>query len=158
MLGTRRLFDFAHDNPALRIDGSDYVHAAPVLAGLKRLVALNSAIEVDLTGQINAEVAGARYVGAIGGQPDFLRGAAVSDGGVPVIALASTARGVSRIVPRIASGVVTTPRSDAGVIVTEHGVADLRGQSLGERVRRMIAIADPAARDSLSVAARAVMS
>ncbi|MPN61651.1 Butanoate coenzyme A-transferase [bioreactor metagenome] len=100
-----------------------------MLAASHRLAAINSAVEVDLTGQINSEVAGGVYVGAVGGAVDFLRGAARSRGGLPIIALPATARGATRIVVRL-SGPVSTPRSDAGLIVTEHGVADLRGQTL----------------------------
>ena len=148
LIGSERLHRWAHRNPHLALRGSDYTHDAAVLASIDRFVAINSAIEVDLTGQINAETAGGVYVGAVGGALDFLRGAQRSRGGVPVVALPSTARGRSRIVARL-DGPVTTPRSDAGVVVTEHGVADLRGRSLRERRQRLLDIADPAQRDRL---------
>src|SRR5690606_32939996 len=100
-----------------------YTHDPRVLAGQYKLVAINSAIEVDLTGQCNTEVAGGRYVGAVGGGVDFLRGAARSAGGVPIVALPSTAGSRSRIVAAL-SGPVGTSRADAGVYVTEFGIAD----------------------------------
>ena len=119
-----------------------------MLARIERFVALNLAIEVDLTGQINAEIAGGVYVGAVGGALDFLRGAHRSKGGLPIVALPSTAGKASRIVAKL-SGPVSTPRSDAGIIVTEYGVADLRGLPLSERAKRMIAIAHPDFREQL---------
>ena len=140
--GTRRLFDFADHNPAIELRSTTYTHDAAVLAATPALVAINSAIEVDLTGQCNAEVAGGRYVGAVGGAADFLRGAARSAGGVPIVALPSTAGDHTRIVPHL-SGPVSTSRADAGVFVTEHGIADLRGLPLSERRKAMIAIAHP---------------
>ncbi|MFT3780114.1 MAG: acetyl-CoA hydrolase/transferase C-terminal domain-containing protein [Ottowia sp.] len=148
LMGGERLRRWAHANPALALRGTDYTHAAEVLASLNRLVAINAAIEVDLTGQINAEVAAGVYVGGVGGAVDFLRGAARSRGGLPIVALPSTARGATRIVAQL-SGPVSTPRSDAGLIVTEHGVADLRGQPLSRRVQRMIGIAAPEHRAEL---------
>jgi acetyl-CoA hydrolase len=116
---------------------------------------VNSAIDVDVTGQINAEMADGRHLGLIGGQGAFARAGISSANGRSIIALPSTARGdtISRIVARLADDVVSTPRADADLIVTEHGVADLRGQALGERVRRMIAIAHPDHRDALEHAA-----
>ena len=113
-------------------------------------MAVNSAVEVDLTGQVNAETVAGRHVGAVGGQVDFVRGAMLA--GRSIIALASTARRgqISRIVASLGDGVVTTPRSDADLVVTEHGVADLRGAALRERGRRLIAVADPAFRPWLS--------
>ena len=113
-------------------------------------MAINSAIEVDLTGQVNAEVAAGAYVGAVGGAMDFLRGAARSRGGLPIVALPSTVgQGASSRIVAALSGPVSTPRADAGLIITEHGVADLRGQSLAARVRRMLAIAAPEHREAL---------
>jgi acyl-CoA hydrolase len=129
-----------------------YTHAADVLAAQDRFVALNAAVEVDLSGQVNAEVARGRYIGAVGGAGDFLRGAARSRGGLPVVMLPARAGTASRIVARL-SGPVSTSRSDAGVIVTEHGLADLRGLSLRQRAERMIAIADPEDRVALEEAA-----
>lgn len=152
LMGTRTLFDHVHRNPAFALRETAYTHAPQVLARQQRLVAINSAIEVDLTGQVNAEVAGGTYVGAVGGGADFLRGAARSPGGLPIIALPSTTRGVSRIVPAL-SGPVSTSRADVGLVVSEFGVADLRGCTLAERCRRLIAIAHPDHRDMLNTAA-----
>ena len=148
MFGSKRLHDFAHRNPQLQFRSSDYTHGAGAMAQVERFTALNSAIEVDLSGQINAEVAAGVYVGAIGGAVDFLRAAHHSRGGLPIVALPSTAGKHSRIVARL-NGPVSTPRSDAGIIVTEYGVADLRGASLAERVRRLLAIAHPDERERL---------
>ena len=148
LMGSERLHRFADHNPSIRLRGSDYTHDAGVLAAIDRFVAINSAIEVDLTGQVNAETAGGVYVGAVGGGPDFLRGAQRSRGGVPIVALPSTARDRSRIVARL-DGPVTVPRSDAGVVITEHGVADLRRLSLRQRRQRLLDIADPRHRDAL---------
>ena len=148
LMGGERLRRWAHRNPALQLRATDYTHDPEVLAASHKLAAINAAIEVDLTGQINAEVAAGCYVGAVGGAVDFLRGAARSRGGLPIVALPATAKGASRIVARL-SGPVSTPRSDAGLIVTEHGVADLRGQPLSRRVRRLIDIAAPEHRADL---------
>jgi len=148
MFGSQRLHAYAHDNPQIQFRSCAYTHGADVLAQIERFVALNSAVEVDLTGQINAEVAAGVYVGAVGGAGDFLRAAQRSKGGLPIVALPATAGRHSRIVARL-SGPVSTPRSDAGIIVTEYGVADLRGLSLAERARRMLAIAHPDQREQL---------
>ncbi|WP_439574669.1 acetyl-CoA hydrolase/transferase family protein [Phreatobacter sp.] len=155
LFGSDRLIRFAHRNRAVRIAPPSVTHGAAVLAGLPRFTAINSAVEVDLFGAVNAEMAGGTYLGAVGGQPDFVRGALNAQGGRSIIALPATAKdgAVSRIVPAL-SGPVTTPRSDADVVVTEFGVADLRGCSLSERARRMAAIAAPAFREALEHAAR----
>lgn len=159
--GTTALFRWAHRNPAVELRPTGYTHDPAVLAASYQLVAINAAIEVDLTGQVNAELAGGRYVGAVGGAVDFLRGAARSTGGVPIVALPSTARArggrVQRIVSRL-SGPVSTPRSEGIVVVTEHGVADLRGATLNQRVERMIAVADPAHRAELDAYADSVLA
>ncbi|MDU9393298.1 acetyl-CoA hydrolase/transferase family protein [Pseudomonas sp. zfem002] len=156
LMGSERLRRWAHRNPALVLRGTGYTHDPAVLASLERLVAINGAIEVDVTGQVNAEVAGGRYVGGVGGSVDFLRGAARSRGGLPIVALPATARGATRIVVNL-NGPVSTPRCDAGLIVTEHGVADLRGQPLSRRVERMIAIAAPEHRAGLEREAEAAL-
>ncbi|ASI70616.1 acetyl-CoA hydrolase [Diaphorobacter nitroreducens] len=148
LMGGERLRRWAHCNPQIVLRGTDYTHDPEVLAASHKLTAINAAIEVDLTGQINAEVAAGCYVGAVGGAVDFLRGAARSKGGLPIVALPATAKGKTRIVAQL-SGPVSTPRSDAGLIVTEHGVADLRGQTLSRRVRRLIDIAAPEHREDL---------
>lgn len=144
LLGTRRLYDFAHRNPAIAMRDSSHTHGEAVLARIDRLVSINSAVEVDLTGQVNAEVAGGSYVGGTGGQVDYVRAGHRSPGGRSIIAFPSTARNeeISRICVRL-GGPVTTARSDVDLIVTEHGAADLRGQPLRERARRLIAIAHP---------------
>jgi acetyl-CoA hydrolase len=134
LIGSRRLFEFARDNPAVRLRSSEYTHDPRVLSRIERFVAINSAVEVDFTGQVNSEVAGGSYLGAVGGAPDFMRAASQSSGGVSIVVLPA-----SRIVERL-SGPVTVARSDAGVVVTERGAADLRGCSLRERERRLRAI------------------
>lgn len=151
LMGTRRLFRFVDGNPAVELRETGYTHDPDVLAAHDRFVAINSALEVDLTGQVNAEAAGGDYVGAVGGAVDFLRGAARSRGGVPIVALPSTAGQASRIVAELA-GPVSTARSDAGFVVTEFGVADLRGQSLRVRRERLLAIAHPDHRSALKEA------
>lgn len=148
-LGSGRLYRFLDRNAGIGFRPAEYTHDATFLARMDRFVAINSALEVDLSGQVNAEIAGKLYAGAVGGAVDFLRGAALSRGGLPIIALPSLASGRSRIVARL-SGPVSTARSDAGLIVTEFGVADLRGASLGVRAERMLAIAHPSHRDALA--------
>ncbi|HEX7759175.1 MAG TPA: acetyl-CoA hydrolase/transferase C-terminal domain-containing protein [Caulobacteraceae bacterium] len=154
LMGKRRLYDFAHRNPAIRMAAAAYTHGAAVLAQLDRLVTINSALEVDLTGQVNAEQSGAIYLGGTGGQGDFIRAGARSVGGRAIVALPATARGgaISRIVETL-SGPVTTARNDADVIVTEFGAAELKGQTLAERARRLAAIAHPGFREDLKRAA-----
>jgi acyl-CoA hydrolase len=128
---------------------ASYTHDSEVLAQLRRLVTINAAIEVDLTGQVGAEVAGEHYLGGIGGQADF-SGAAARTGARSIIALRATNGTRSTIVPRL-HGPVTTARADVDVVVTEHGVAHLRGCSLAERARRLAGIAAPEHRDALRV-------
>jgi len=153
LFGTRRLYKFAHRNEAIRLRAITYTHAPGTVCQLKGLVAINSAVEVDLTGQVNAETVNQRFVGAVGGQVDFVRASQLSPGGRSIIALPSMARDRSRIVYSLA-GPVTTARSDADVVATEHGVAELRGQPLAERVRRMIAISDPKVREQLEASCK----
>jgi acyl-CoA hydrolase len=136
---------------------SAYTHSQSTLSRLTRLVAINSAIEVDLTGQVNAEQSGEQYLGATGGQVDYVRAAGRSSGGRSIIALPATAKGgkVSRIAAALC-GPVTTPRSDVDVIVTEFGAAELKGCTLAERARRLLAVAHPDFRDELAQAAHAI--
>ena len=150
LIGTRRLYDFADRNPAIGMRSSAYTHSAMVLSQLPKLVTINSAIEVDLTGQVNAEQSGNQYLGGTGGQVDFVRAGSRSRGGRSIIALPATAKGgaISRIVAAL-SGPVTTARNDTDVIVTEFGAAELRGQTLAERARRLVRIAHPNFRDEL---------
>jgi acetyl-CoA hydrolase len=153
-LGTKRLYDWLHRRESVYMQVSDYTHNAAVLMQIDNLVAINSAVEIDLTGQVNAESIGPRYIGATGGQGDFQRAAVRSPTGRAIIALPSVAGRArkSRIVAQL-SGPVTTPRSDIDVIVTEHGIAELHGRTLAERARAMIAIADPEHRAALDRAA-----
>jgi acyl-CoA hydrolase len=148
IMGSDTIHRFAHRNHQVQFRPTSYTHDIRVLESLNQFVAINGAIEVDLTGQINAETAGDRYLGAVGGAMDFMRGARRSRGGLPIIVLPSRAGARTRIVPRI-DGPVSTPRSDAAVIVTEHGVADLRALPLSKRVDSLIAIAHPDDRDEL---------
>jgi len=150
LIGSRRLFAFAHDNPRLGMRATRYTHDAAVLAQLPKLVTINSALEVDLSGQVNAEQSGDLYLGGTGGQVDFVRAGMRSPGGRAIIALPATAQNgkISRITTRL-SGPVTTARSDVDIIVTEFGAAELRGQPLPERARRLAGIAHPAFRESL---------
>jgi acyl-CoA hydrolase len=134
LMGTRKLFEHARENPRLRLRSIEYTHDPRVLATIERFVAINSAIEVDYTGQVNAEVAKGSYRGAVGGALDFIRAANHSLGGVSLMLLPS-----SRIVEKL-QGPVATPRSEAGVIVTERGAADLRGRTLRERERVLRAL------------------
>ncbi|MGO8918050.1 MAG: acetyl-CoA hydrolase/transferase family protein [Stellaceae bacterium] len=151
LFGTKRLFDFAHRNRALRLMPPAYTHGHQVLRQLPDFIAINSAISADLTGQVNGEMLGGAYLGAIGGQVDFLRGALAAPRGRSIIALPATAKGgsISRIVAALGDGVVTSLRADMDVIVTEYGIAELRGLSLAQRARRMIAIAAPQFRETL---------
>ena len=146
-MGTRRTFDFLHDNPSVNMESSAFTHDPEIVARLDRFVAINSALEVDLTGQVTAESLGARQVAGIGGQFDFVLGASRSAGGVSVIALPSTGGrdgGVSRIVPRLGPGsAVTTPRYLGDWVVTEHGAARLKGLSDRARATALIAVAHP---------------
>ncbi len=158
LLGTRRLFDYCYDNPLVQIRSSGYVHDIRTLAAQEGFVAINSAVEVDLLGQTNAETIDARRVSGVGGLLDFVRGAHASRGGRSIVVLPSTGRGgtVSRIVPRLAAGAaVSIPAADADWVVTEHGAACLRGKTASERTRALLAIAHPDFRAELRRAAEA---
>lgn len=148
LMGSSLLHRYAHNNPSLQLRSTRYTHDAHVLASLDKLVAINSAVEVDLTGQVNSECAAGSYIGAVGGLIDFIRGARASRGGLTIIALPSTAGAQSRIVTKL-SGPVTVARSDAVIVVTEHGVADLRGLTLDQRTRKLLQIAHPDHRTAL---------
>ena len=157
LIGTERLYRFAHQNPQIALRSSAYTHEAGVLSRLPKFLTINSAVEVDLTGQVNAEQSGAHYLGGTGGQVEFVRAGSRSPGGHSIIALPATAKGgkVSRITVNL-SGPVTTARSDVDVIVTEFGAAELKGQTLAERTRRLIAIAHPDFREPLDRAAHTI--
>jgi acyl-CoA hydrolase len=153
ILGGRDAVTLAAATPGLRLRSVDHTHSATVISSIDGFLSVNSGIEVDLFGQVNAEVAGGRYLGGIGGSVDYLRPAVRATGGRSVIALPATARGaISRIVSRVEQ--VTVARSDVDVVVTEHGVAELRGMSEGERAKRLVDIAAPEHRDGLRKAAR----
>ena len=151
LFGSNRLNCHADGNPAVEMRSVEYTHNPVVMAGVRNLYAINSAIEVDLSGQVNAEVAGTRYIGAVGGQIDFVRGAQASPGGRSIIALPSTTPDGkhSRIVDTLDGRPVTTGRADMDMVVTEYGVAELKGCSLSERARRLLAIAHPDFRERL---------
>ncbi len=157
MMGTKRLYEFAHDNPMVEMRPADYTNDTAVIRRFSRMVAINSAIAVDLTGQVCADSIGWHLFSGVGGQMDFIRGAALSPEGRAIIALPSTAaRGTaSRIVPFLAegSGVVTT-RAHVRTVVTEWGVAELFGKSVRERAQALIGIAHPDFRDELEAQAR----
>ncbi|HWR52754.1 MAG TPA: acetyl-CoA hydrolase/transferase C-terminal domain-containing protein [Bryobacteraceae bacterium] len=156
LLGTRKIFDFVHDNPAFEFHPTAYVNDPFVIAQNERMVAINSAIEVDLTGQVCADSVSNLPFSGFGGQVDFIRGASRSKGGVPIIALPATAKegAFSRIVPSLktAAGVVTS-RADVRYVVTEFGVAYLHGKTLRQRAEALIQIAEPKFRDELTEAA-----
>jgi acyl-CoA hydrolase len=156
VLGTKKLFDFIHDNPIFEFHRTAYTNDPFIIAQNDRMVALNSAIEVDLTGQVCADSMGHTPYSGIGGQVDFLRGAARSKGGLPMITLPATAKSgtVSRIVPRLQPGAgVVTSRGDVHYVITEHGVAYLHGKTLRQRAEALIAIAAPEFREELERAA-----
>ena len=153
LFGSRRLMNFADGNQRIEIRCSEYTHNQQVLARLPNLYAINSGVEVDLTGNVNSEIAAGRYLGAIGGLPDFVRGAIASNGGRSIIALPSTTPDGkhSRIVAILAGRPISVPRGDIDLVVTEYGVADLRGRSFSERAERLRAIAHPDFRDRLQL-------
>jgi 4-hydroxybutyrate CoA-transferase len=149
--GSEKLFRFVHDNPSVLFLESDYVNRAENIARNPRVAALNSAVEVDLSGQVVADSVGPRILSGVGGQMDFVRGATLSEGGKAIIALPSqTKTGGSRIVAALmrGAGVVTT-RAHVHFVATEYGVADLYGKTLGERSRALVAIAHPSHRETL---------
>jgi acetyl-CoA hydrolase len=151
--GTRRLFDFIDNNPLVSMHPSDYTNDVGVIASHVDMVAVNSAIEVDLTGQVCADSIGGRFYSGIGGQLDFVRGAARASRGRPIIALPSTTAdgAVSRIVAPLAPGAgVVTTRGDVYFVVTEYGIAELHGKSVRERAQLLLDVAHPAFREQLA--------
>jgi acyl-CoA hydrolase len=152
VLGTRRLFEFVHENPIFEMHPTAYTNDPFVIAQNDRMIAINSAIQVDLTGQVCADSIGTTPYSGFGGQVDFIRGAARSKAGKPIIALPSTAKNgtVSRIVPTLDPGAgVVTSRADVHYVVTEHGIAYLHGKTLRQRAEALISISDPKFHDSL---------
>lgn len=151
-IGSAELLDWLAQTPEVEFRGANYTHDVRVVARMENFYSVNSAIEIDLTGQVNAESVSGRQVSGTGGSVDFMRGAVLSKGGRSIVALASTARGgsLSRIVPRFSEGTpVTALRTDVDTVVTEHGIAELKGQPLEARRERLIAIAAPEFRQSL---------
>ena len=151
-MGTRRLYDLVDDNPSIEFYPSDYANNPRVICRNDRMVAINSALQVDLTGQVCSDSIGYKFYSGIGGQVDFIRGAAMSRGGKPIIALPSTAKkgAISRIVPTLDEGAgVVTSRGDVHYVVTEWGVAYLHGKTIRERALALINIAHPDFRGEL---------
>ncbi len=151
LLGSKGLYKWAHLNSALEIRSPRYTHDIAVHARIENFVAINSTLEVDLTGQVNSETVAGRHVGVIGGQSDFMRGAQRSPGGRNILVLESTARKgtVSRIVGSLSGGIVSASRAEVDFVVTEYGIAELRGRTLEERSRALIAISHPDFRAAL---------
>jgi acyl-CoA hydrolase len=149
--GTRQLYDFVNDNPAVRVMDIAYVNDTSVIRKNQKATAINSAIEIDLTGQVCADSIGTYQYSGIGGQMDFVRGASLSEGGKPIIALPSTtSRGLSRIVPYLKEGAgVVTTRGHVHWVVSEHGITNLFGKNLKQRAKSLIEIAHPDHRESL---------
>jgi 4-hydroxybutyrate CoA-transferase len=152
LMGTKRLYDFVDDNPMIQMMTIDYVNSPLVIASHRQMVSINSCLQVDFCGQVNAESIGALQYSGIGGQVDFIRGASLSEGGKAILAMPSTAGNgrFSRIVATLDPGAtVTTSRTDAHYIVTEYGVVNLRGKSLRQRAKELIGIAHPDFREGL---------
>ncbi|HIP73874.1 MAG TPA: acetyl-CoA hydrolase/transferase family protein [Anaerolineae bacterium] len=157
VFGSQRLYEFIHNNPLIELHPTDYVNDPYNIAQNDKMVAINSALQIDLTGQVCADSIGPLFYSGVGGQVDFMRGTARSKGGLPIIAFQSTAKGgsLSRIVPTLyeGSGVVTT-RNDVHYIVTEYGVASLYGKTVRQRAQELINIAAPQFQDELRFSAR----
>ena len=151
-VGSERLSQYLHLNPAVELHPASTTHSASALTQQDRLVAINSAFEIDIYGQVNAEMVGDRYLGAVGGQVDFMHAASTHPDGLSVIAIpAVTNNGKhSRIVTQLNSPLITTGKSDVDIIVTEHGLADLRGKTLPQRARAICQIAAPAFQEEIA--------
>ncbi|SAL01728.1 Acetyl-CoA hydrolase/transferase [Caballeronia calidae] len=151
VFGSQKLYDFVHENPLVRVDPIEYTHSISVLAQFPNFVAVNSTIEVDLTGQVNGETAAGHYLGTVGGLTDFSRAASIAPGGRSIIALPARSNDGkhSRVVSRLSSGIATAARADADWVVTEFGAARLKGKSIRERVREMLQLAHPDDRERL---------
>lgn len=156
-LGTRRLYDFMHENTAIELLPVDRVNDPRLMAQERCFVSINATVEVDLVGQCASETVGGRYWSSSGGQADFARGAMYSPEGKAFVVLPSTAAGgtISRIRATLTPGsMVTTLKNTVDHVVTEHGVAEMRGRSISQRARALIAIADPSFRDELAADAK----
>jgi 4-hydroxybutyrate CoA-transferase len=152
IIGSRAVYDFINDNPSIIQFGADFVNNPNIIAQNQKVAAINSAVEIDLTGQICADSIGHKIISGVGGQMDFIRGASLSKDGKPIVAMTSrTKHKKSKIVAELlpGAGVVTT-RAHTHYVVTEYGVADLVGKTLGERARSLISIAHPEDRENLS--------
>lgn len=150
LMGSRAFYDWVDDNPMIEMHPVDYTNDPQVIARNKKMIAVNSALEVDLLGQVCADTLGPKQFAGVGGQLDFVRGAGMSEGGKAIIALPSIARDISRIVPTLKIGAaVTTSRNDVDYVVTEHGIAALKGKTVGQRMKALINIADPLWREEL---------
>lgn len=160
ILGTRRLYDWVHNNPLIEIRRTEYVNNPFIIAQNKNMVAINSAIEIDLTGQVCSDSIGTKIYSGVGGQMDFIYGASLSDGGLPIIALPSTTTLkdgtiISRIVPMLKPGAgVVTSRNHVHYIATEYGMVDLYGKTIRQRTQALISIAHPDFRDDLTAQAK----
>jgi acyl-CoA hydrolase len=155
MLGTRKLYDFVDDNPSIVVLNIDYVNDTAIIRTNPKVTAINSAIEVDITGQVCSDSIGTYHYSGVGGQMDFIRGASLSEGGKPIIALPSiTKKGQSRIAAFLKQGAgVVTTRAHAHYIVTEYGIAYLYGKNMRQRAKALIDIAHPNHREALEKAA-----
>lgn len=158
VIGTQKLYDFIDDNPMVQMLDFEYVNNTSVIKKNPKVVAINSAIEIDVTGQVCADSIGSKIYSGVGGQMDFIRGASLSDGGKPIIALSSTtSSGKSKIVPILKQGAgVVTTRAHVHYVVTEYGVAYLYGKSIKERIKLLISIAHPAHREELEKSSQLV--
>lgn len=157
LMGTKKLYDFVNQNPDVELQSVDYINDPYIIGQHENMISINSALQVNLMGEVNAEMIGPKQFSAVGGQVDFIRGASRSLQGKSIIALPSTAAGgkISRITCELDRGAaVTTSRNDVHYVVTEYGLADLRGKSLRERAKALIAISHPDFRDSLAAEAK----
>jgi 4-hydroxybutyrate CoA-transferase len=150
LMGSRDFYDWVDDNPMIEMHPVDYTNDPRVIGRNNKMIAINSALEVDLLGQVCADTLGPKQFSGVGGQLDFVRGAGMSEGGKAITALPSTSRDVSRIVPTLKIGAaVTTSRNDVDYVVTEYGIAALKGKTVRERMKALINIADPVWREEL---------
>ena len=154
LMGTKRLYDYVNDNPFIEMRASDYVNDVSIIRQNPKMVAINSAIEIDLTGQVCADSIGSKMYSGVGGQMDFIRGASLSHGGKAIIALPSqTHSGISRIVPYLKQGAgIVTTRAHVHYVVTEYGVADLFGKTIKERIKALVNIAHPKHQENIEKA------
>jgi acyl-CoA hydrolase len=150
-MGTQKLYDFIHDNPMVAMLDAAYVNDTAVIRRNDKVTAINSAVEIDLSGQVCADSIGSNVISGVGGQMDYIRGASLSEKGKPIIALSSmTAKGVSKIVPALKEGAgVVTTRAHVHYVITEYGIADLYGKNISQRAKLLIDIAHPDHRESL---------